>query len=306
MKPLSRRALLAGLGLCAGAGAARAQGSPEAPGGMRPGYTQRALSAVPNRQAILRRFWVPGLDEGYVPQGLTVFGAEVLVASYLSADPKQDRGPSRVFRLSRTDGRLLGMFDLPPAYGHPGGLAMRGSTLYAADSGKVLALRLPADPARAPEQTGEWRIARGMGPSFLASNGAELWFGPYRREGEASLYAVPFARLAAGRTEPIAAADAARILPLPLFAQGGCFDAQGKLWISASSGNRPARLYRIDPVDGRVLATYAAPGGIEDLGLAEDGRIWAASEAGSRRWNGWETFFPLVFEIDPDRLEKLY
>ena len=44
------------------------------------------------------------------------------------------------------------------------------------------------------------------------------------------------------------------------------------------------------------------PGGLEDLGLAPDGKLWAVSEAGTQRWNRWNTFYPLVFEIDPAKL----
>lgn len=274
----------------------------EAAFGDRPRYTDRSLGAVPNAQAIGKRIWAPGLDEGFVPQGLTVFGGEVLVAAYRSTDPDQDNGPSRVFRLARGDGRLLGGFDLPAAYGHPGGLAMAGSTLYVANSGRLLALRLSQDPQTDPQTLGEWRVERGMGPSFLAGDGQALWFGPFRREGEPKLYRLPLERLAADRTAPITPADADRAIPLPLLAQGATVDGSGVLWISASAGNRQGALHRIDPASGEVLARYPMPGGIEDLGFSSDGRLWAVSEAGSQRWNRWDTFYPLVFEIDVAKL----
>lgn len=295
----TRRAAL--IGLAAGiahVGAGRADTIP----GPRPSYTDRPLGAVPNAQAIGRRYWSPGLDEGFVPQGLTVFGDEVLVAAYRSADPRQDNGPARVFRLAMADGRLLGEFDLPAEYGHPGGLAMRGSTLVVANSGRILALDLPLDPGGAPKPAGEWRVERAIGPSFLTSDAEALWFGPFRREGRPLLYRVTLSAFSPGRTTPITAADASRTLALPLFAQGATFDREGGLWISTSAGNRPAGLHRLDAASGAVLASYAAPGGIEDLGCAADGRLWAVSEAGTRRWNRWDTFFPLVFEIDTAKL----
>ena len=52
-----------------------------------PRYTDRALSAVPNEAAMPRRFWAPGLNEAYVPQGLTVLGEEILVAAGI--DPRE-------------------------------------------------------------------------------------------------------------------------------------------------------------------------------------------------------------------------
>lgn len=270
--------------------------------GDRPRYTDRRLSAVPNAQALGKRIWAPGLDDGFVPQGLTVFGEEVLVAAYRSTDPKQDNGPSRLFRLARSDGRLLGGFDLPAAYGHPGGLAMADSTLYVANSGRLIALALTPDPQSEPRILGEWRVERGMGPSFLAGDNQALCFGPFRREGEAKLYRLPLERLAADRTKPITPADTDRAIPLPLLVQGAAVDAGGVLWISTSAGNRQGALHRIDAASGEVLARYPMPGGIEDLGFAADGRLWAVSEAGSQRWNRWDTFYPLVFEIDVAKL----
>lgn len=131
-----RRLLLAGAGLCL----ASAAGARPALPGDAPIYDTRELTAVPNAAAIGRRYWSPGLNEGYVPQGLTVFGDEILIACYRSTEREQDNGPARVFRLARGDGRLLGSFALPATYGHPGGLATARETLFVANSGRLLAL----------------------------------------------------------------------------------------------------------------------------------------------------------------------
>lgn len=294
-----RRVLVAGAGLCL-ASAARAR--PALPGDA-PAYDARELTVVPNAPAIGRRYWSPGLNEGYVPQGLTVFGDEVLVACYRSTERDQDNGPARVFRLARADGRLLGSFVLPATYGHPGGLATARDTLFVANSGRLLALDFK-ESCRTGEcaPLKEARVDKAMGPSFLTASGDTLWFGPYRREGTPGLHAVPIDRILAGGEIPIGLADSRATLPLPLFAQGATFDKAGKIWISQSSGNRPAFLSRLDPATGAVLGRYPAPGGIEDLGLARDGKIWAVGEAGTQRWSRWSTFFPLVFEIDPAKL----
>lgn len=55
--------------------------------GKRPGYLPGEASGVPNEQAITRAIWAPGLDEGYVPQGVGFEAGHVLVSGYRSTDP---------------------------------------------------------------------------------------------------------------------------------------------------------------------------------------------------------------------------
>lgn len=297
----SRRGFLAAsAGFCLAPAAALSR--PALPGEA-PAYDARELSNVPNEAAIGRRYWAPGLNEGYVPQGLTVYRDEILIAAYRSTERDPDNGPARVFRLSRTDGRLLGSFALPATYGHPGGLAMIRETLFVANSGRLLALDFK-ESCRNGEcvPLKETRVDKAMGPSFLAASDDRLWFGPFRREGEPSLHAVPVARVLSEAEAPIGPGDAQATIPLPLLAQGATFGADGVIWISQSAGNRPAFLSKLDSRTGTELARYPAPGGIEDLGCASGGRLWAVSEAGTQRWNRWNTFYPLVFEIDPAKL----
>ena len=299
---LTRRgALLSAAGFMLAPAAALAR--PGLPG-EEPRYDARELNLVPNAAAIGRRYWLPGLNDGFVPQGLTIFRSEILVAAYQSEALEQDRGPARIFRLARSTGRLIGSFALPATYGHPGGLAAVGDTVFVANSGRLLALDFARSCAAGEcVPLGERLVDKAMGPSFLAASAEKLlWFGPYRRKGEPSLYGVPLARILSGDEKPVGPADATANLPLPQFVQGATFDRKGDLWISQSSGNRPAFLSRLDPKSGAVLARYPAPGGIEYLGCAPNGRLWAVSEAGSKRWSRWDTFYPLVFEIDPAKL----
>lgn len=271
--------------------------------GEAPRYTDRALSAVPNEAAIQGRFWAPGLNEAYVPQGLTVLGDEILVAAYQSLVHEQANGPSRIFRLSRRDGRLLGSFALPEEFGHPGGLATDGRVLFAANSGVVLALDAAGIGAPdGPRRLSMYRVDKAMGPAFLACDSQSLWFGPWRKSGAPHLHAVPVSRFLAGDDRPVTPADAVRTIPLPLRAQGAAVDAEGRIWIACSAGAAPGELHRLDPLDGTRLESHGAPGGIEDLGFDRDGLLWSVSEAGSQRWNAWPTFFPLVFAMDVTRL----
>ena len=267
--------------------------------GQAPGYTDRRLSDVPNGAAMTARIWVPGLDEGYVPQGLTVIGADLFVSSYRSVDPAQGRGPCRLYRISPVSGAVTGQLDLPAACGHAGGLA-RGPAgrLFVADTREVFEIALGAageagigTVVRAMKLTGRVR------GSFAAGTADALWLGTYAKEGEPRFYRFPFAAL----KDELGDGDAAGSLPLPPEAQGGAFDAAGRLWITRSGGSF-GELMQLDAATGEVKARYAMPAGIEDLSFDASGRIWSLSEAGSRRWLAWETFFPVIFRLDPERL----
>ena len=279
--------------------------------GTAPAYADKTVGPAPNERAFLRRIWAPGLDAGYVPQGLTQARGQLLMVAYLSTESNPDRGPSRVFQVDPASGRTTGWFDLPAEFGHPGGLAFGDNTLYVADHAKLLRVDLNASLKRGlAAVTGRRAVDPAMGPSFLAYRDRSLWFGRWLRpnQGQPYLYAVPAARIfppeqAHGeRALPLLPADAAKRVMMPLLVQGAAFDSRGQLWLSAST-QRFGRLYRMDVTDGRVVAEYAVPAGIEDLAHAPAGKLWAVGEAGSKRWLGSATFWPLIWEIDPALLK---
>lgn len=282
--------------------AAAVPAAAQEPLGVRPTFTDRALSVAPNAQAIVARIWVPGLDDGYVPQGLTVAGNAVYVGAYKPVERQQDRGPCRLYRINPADGSVTGTMDLPPACGHAGGLA-RGpvGTLYVVDTRVVFEVKLGAadDPAigRIAKATKLGGLVKG---SFAAGGASALWVGAFEREAGAKLYQISHQRI--GEKATVTEADASAQVVLPTHAQGGAFDAAGKLWISRSTGAF-GELVRMNAVTGAVEARYEMPAGLEDLGFDAQGRLWTLSEAGSRRWNQWATFFPLVFAIDPAKLK---
>lgn len=278
-------------------------------GGEAPIYTERALSATPLDPAIRQRHWAPGLNRGYVPQGLTWARGTLFVGAYHSTEPQTNRGPAKIFAVDPKNGAVIGGFDLPASIGHADGLAATpdGGLLYLADNGRALyAFDLPRSlQAGVAVAVGEPRKLEkdpALGSNFLSFDGRLLWFGRYSRDdGSARLIAADPATLFAG-TKPFRAAEALRSLPLPFHAQGAVFDAKGHLWISASNG-RMGRLYRVDTQTGALLAQYEAMAGLEDLARGEDGLLWAVGEAGSQRWNSWTTFYPLLFSFDPAALK---
>jgi hypothetical protein len=272
--------------------------------GHKPTYADRALSAVPNAAAISVRIWVPGLDEGYVPQGLAFIDGAIYLSAYRSEDPKQGRGPCRVYRVNPDSGGVTGVLDLPPDCGHAGGLAGgRPGQLWVADTRAVFEVGLDRrDDGTLGHVARSIRLAGDLKGSFAAATADALWLGTYSKESGARLYKVPFEKLSGARS--ISEQEAAAAVALPTEAQGAAFDAAGRLWITRS-GSGFGELLTLDPETGAVLQRVAMPAGVEDIGFDRDGGLWAVSEAGSKRWLGWTTFFPVIFRLQPAMLGEI-
>ena len=274
-------------------------------GGDKPTYLDAVTEAVPNREALGRRIWVPGLDEGYVPQGLTVAGAYLLVSSYLpTPDLKSNAGPCRVFRIERATGRAAGSFQLPVGMcTHSGGLAYLGNgQLFLADTRQIFRIDLERALAsgKAEGAMQSVKIAGELRGLFATFDGKDAWIGTWtKEESKARMYRLDAAIFDGepGRTVDHSRSTAS--IPVPLEAQGATFDANGNLWVSASSGGFGA-LFRLDR-SGAVQARYEMVPGLEDL--AYDGTtLWGLSESGTRKYLHWKTRFPFIFEIDVTKL----
>jgi hypothetical protein len=277
------------------------------PAGQKPTYLESASDRVPNMEAIGRRIWTPGLEENWVPQGLTVAEDHVLVSSYRpTPDLKANTGPCRVFRIDPATGKTLGHFDMGEGVcTHAGGLAYVGDgklfladtrQLFLIDMEKAFASGSAAGHMKAVKITGELR------GSFAASDGKQMWIGTWTKEQPKSRMFRLDPRLFDdydGQT--VDHARAVESIPIPLEAQGAAFDRNGDVWISSSSG-KFGKLYRVDR-RGEVKAQYEMTVGLEDLGVDRAGRLWAVSESGTRKYMHWDTRFPFVFEIDTAKLK---
>lgn len=265
------------------------------------------LSRVPNEDAIASRIWMPALDAGFVPQGLTVTANHVLVAAYRSTSYRISRGESRVFAVDMKSGELVGEIRLPDDVGHPGGLANdRRGTLFVADRGKLYRIDLAralADGHVRAAVLGRADVDREIGPSFLAWQNGHLWFGPYEKYGEPRLYRYPVSEVfPEDGNVYLTANDDVHSIPIDVRTQGAGFDAEGRLWLSQSGGDGGV-VQRLDPETGDLLDLFTVAAGIEDLSFDEAGTLWSVSEAGSLRWRHWETYFPLIFSLDVARLK---
>jgi len=273
------------------------------PLGTRPTYTDKKLGLMPagplpNEEAILRRIWMPGLDEGFIPQGVTVVDDAVYVAAYKSVEGA-GRGACRLYKVDAGSGRVAGSLDLPARCGHAGGAAKGApGRLWVADTRDIFEVQLDV-PASAGigKVVRHVRLTGKVKGSYAAGTGDALWLGAYETHGEPRIYRFPLATL----KEEINEQDADASLAVPQRAQGAAFDAKGQLWVTRSGGNF-GELVRLDPKSGEVQARHAMPAGTEDIGFDSKGHLWTVSEAGSKRWLSWATFFPVIFQVDMSRL----
>jgi hypothetical protein len=255
----------------------------DAPLGQKPSYITRDLSSVPNEQAIVRRFWAPGLDAGDTPQGLSVTGSLVHMVGY-------GAGGCRIYSLNPNTGAVIRVVPVPSCK-HGGGLAaLSDGRLVVADT-RALSVMSGSSVSARITLTGALR------GSFADFDGRDLWIGSYERDSGGTLWRFPLTVLA---RPSISEADATSSILIPARAQGMAF-GPGGLWVSYSSSTF-GRLARVDAATGAELASYDMPAGIEDLGFSSDGLLWAVSEAGAKKYTQWKTNFPLVFAIDVARL----
>lgn len=294
--------------LLALAGCASGAGRPEILG-TRPSYFEAASATVPNLAALSNRIWTPGLDEGYVPQGLTSGEGYLYVGSYLpTPDLKANTGPCRVWRIEPATGKAAGHFDLPAGTcTHSGGLAYVGNgklfladtrQIFLIDIAKAVASGTSAGASKAVKISG---LLRG---SYAAFDGKHAWIGTWTKDrpAVARMFRLELRLFDDYDGQTVNEERATASIPVPLEAQGAAFDDSGNLWVSASN-SRWGRLYRLDR-RGEVQATYEMTAGLEDLTVDESGALWGLSESGTRKYLHWQTQFPYIFQIDVAKLER--
>jgi outer membrane protein assembly factor BamB len=278
------------------------------PLGDKPTYLKADLSSVANQNAIGTTIWAPGLDDGYVPQGLAHIDSTVLVASYKSVDPKVGSGPCRVFAVSTVTGKQTGYFDMPEDCGHAGGLVMIDTgtvivsdtrMLYKIDLKRALEAKLAL-----PALLSVAKLSGLVKGSFVDFDGKDIWVGSSEKTPEkARAYRLSLQIFKArGKTATINETMALSSIPIPTEANGLAFNQKGEMWIAASNSKFGA-LYRLNPSTGEVMGQHDVVIGIEDLSFDQQGNLWSVSEAGSRRWATWRQTFPVIFRLDVAKLK---
>lgn len=277
--------------------------------GHRPGYGPVTPETLPNAAAVLRKIWVPGLDDGYDPQGLAIVDGAVIVSGYLSDSRDRHTGRCRVFRVDAETGHVTGTFDLPPSCRHAGGAAVAAGMLYVSDTHNLFALPLDRAFAAGDPPIRSNPLGPGLVGALAAGDGDAVWIGTYKEDGPGRIYRFKAATLRAlGLGEALRPDQAARALDLPSYAQGAALDPDGKrLWVSSSDLDW-GQLTVIDLATGATTACYPAAPGLEGIAFDAQGRLWGVSEAGVRHYYAWwfawlKPFDPLILALDPARLD---
>jgi hypothetical protein len=275
--------------------------------GTRPSYGPPTVSTVPNLAAAESLLWVPGLDEGWHPQGLAVAEDSLLISAYQSDRFGVNRGPCRVFRIDPATGRETGHFDVPPPCGHAGGLAYAGSgALFIADTHTLFEVDLESAFVVPSPAFRTVPLGPGLKGALAASGQGEIWIGTYEEDRPGSIFKYRAAALKALPDRAVLTAEMASAKQtIPSYAQGAAADAaelSGKLWISRSEIGWGS-LEKLDTASGIVEQRYPVPGGIEGIALDTTGRLWAVSEAGVRHFVWSYPFFPVIFQLDLRQLQ---
>ncbi len=266
-------------------------------------------STPPNDQAVSKAVWMPGINDGYVPQGLTVAEGSVLIAGYQSTSTAVDGGPCRIFRIDPASGKTTGWFDMPASCKHAGGMAYVGKgILVVGDTRRLYKIHMEkafADRNTQKAMQAELMLAGKLKASSLAYDGDKnLFLCSYSKKAEDSHgWYIPLSAFNLPNASTVGVTEAAAVLtfPVPAISQGAAFDVKGNLWMT-QSGSRSGALTRLDPKTGAVRAKYDMIIGIEDISFDKNGHVWAVSEAGSIRWSRWTATFPVVFAMDVKKL----
>ena len=282
------------------------------PLGQRPSYLTTLATTVPNEGAIDRKIYIPGLEDDWVPQGLTIAEGQLLVSSYKpTPDLKSGAGPCRVFRVDPSSGKTTGQFDLPldRCNSHAGGMAYLGNgRLVVSDTWMLSLLDLPKSLAAGTAvdiKTVKINKEGGLRGSFAGGDGRDAWIGHWSRDGARSkAFRLPadfFDKHANAMVDDKAAVAS---MQLPVESQGMAFDRDGNVWTTSSRSNEMSKLYKLDR-SGKVLAEYDGPIGLEGVVFDSRGKLWAMTESGTRKYLRWgdQFNFPFIFEIDVAKLK---
>ncbi len=274
---------------------------------------------------VARRFFLPHVNDAFIPQGTAVLSDEAGQASlvYVSYYHRTRTNRLRTQRsivaeIDVATGRTRRTFRLNGLLktAHVGGVAVVGEALYVASEGLLERYVLPRYEETAgryvdllPDTDGSRAVLAKA--SFVSSFQDTLWVGDYRTASEQQpyLYGYPLDSdgLIARGASPVVYPIPRRIQGVDLHAVAGTV----YVFMARNRNSREAEVLRFKRSDFRPgvgagwEASITFPHGIEDLAFSSNGTLWTNSESGTdyyQRAVGWSTFYPFVYGVDLSEL----
>lgn len=248
----------------------------------------------PNADSVVNSAFVPGLDEGFTPQGFARFGDDFVLSGYINAD----RRYCRVYWIGSRDLLEKQHFDIPVKCSHAGGVAYspNGEIIVSEESKLIVWRPLPGTifPSNGISQIS---IRRGLRGTFLSTSPDGLLLGSFDHKRNVTVVRTfPWRVLGYREISPSDASDTVDLLPRT---QGAGRDANGNLWTS-SQGN-PNLLSLMSPA-GEVLRSFPFLRGLQGVVYDENGMIWTVSESGAGAYANRADIYPAIMQVDPRKL----
>jgi hypothetical protein len=207
--------------------------------------------------AAQREFRIPGLRDGFTPQGLTLCEDGI----FLTCGYMKDGGASRVYRICGEGGYIeLLKEDGTPDLNHAGGLAVYGDWLYLTNEENISVY--PLDEVLAAPSGGALRpvyhFPVGFGASFVYAEADKLYVGEFYREesyptdethhmetdaGDAHYGLIAVYPLSPAKQYGFAAEAPEYVYSIIGLAQGMCVTRSGRICISTSYGTADSHVY---------------------------------------------------------------
>jgi hypothetical protein len=245
----------------------------------------------PNSQAVVASRFVPGIEDGFVPQGFAPFRSGYLLSGYFSIKTKGCR-----FYVLDSDKRITAKVDLQSGCSHAGGVS-------GTPEGKVMISDTRQLFVFAANEDGKFELETAVALSsnlrgtFIKCVEDGFYIGSYL-PGDmfTNVYFFSYKALDYSSLTPI---DGELHYQLPASSQG--FDILYGYGIVSTSQGNPNKISFSDS-SGNLLAQYDFITGSQSIFMNDDGLLETLSESGVEKYKHWKYRYPAMITIDPNRL----
>lgn len=295
---------------------------------------QKMFSSYPDVNTVVtERFYVPLMNDNYVPQGMATNGKDTVYMSMYWMDTDGNKGAyASVVTESSVDGRLKRVYQLRRSNntiftGHVGGLAYWNDYLYVPNGATIMRYNIAS--VSGPEFDGETfanprhdsypirsdvsydrssTMSPNTGISYMSASvdydGTPiLWVGQF--DASEIKYMFGFRILSNGgiSTTPL------YTFRLPIVRVQGVYCHQAnrdtmRFYMSRSYGNNASFIYDVtynktSQFHQSIVQRFRGPAGLEDIAMLGS-ELWCVSESGARYYqkrssSPWTDLYPFVF-----------